>query len=460
MIGLIYNIEALTIDEIVRATGGTLIRGELSDVVKGISIDSRTLESDTLFIPIKGENFDGHTFIKNACKTSAGYLTEYDDEYDGGFCIKVDSTKKALLDLASYYRDRFDVKVVGVTGSVGKTTTKEFIYSVLSKHGETLKTEGNFNNEIGLPLTLFGLKPSHRLAVIEMGMSGFGEIERLSKCAKPDIAVITNIGTSHIEYLGSQEGILKAKLEILKGLKTGGKLIVNGDDEYLSGEDVLYDRITVGINDTGNEILAQDIVTDDDGVSFKVDGEQYHINILGIHNVYNALVSIATGRCIGISTDAIKRGLDSYRSDGIRQNILKLEKCTIINDCYNASPQSVCASLDVLKCISKDNRKIAVLGDMKELGERSAKYHFDVGAYASQKKAADVLLLIGEHSQHIADGALAYGLNSKNIHIFETNEEIIEFLKGFLNKSDNLLVKGSRAMKLEVIAEELKALGI
>ncbi len=460
MIGLIYNIEALLVEEIVKATGGTLIRGELTDTVKGISIDSRTLESDTLFIPIKGENFDGHTFIKDVCNACLGYLTEQDDECEEGFCIKVESTKKALLDLASYYRSKFQVTVVGVTGSVGKTTTKEFIYSVLSEYGPTLKTEGNFNNEIGLPLTLFGLKSTHKLAVIEMGMSAFGEIERLSRCAKPDIAVITNIGTSHIEYLGSQEGILKAKLEILKGLKPGGKLIVNGDDEYLSSEDVLYDRICVGINSCENDIIAKNVTPDDEGITFKVDNEEYRINIIGVHNVYNALVSIAAGRCIGIDNNAIKKGLAKFKSDGIRQNILKLKKCTIVNDCYNASPQSMCASLEVLKSIAKENRKIAVLGDMKELGERSANYHFEVGAYAAQKKCADVLLLIGEHSQHIADGAISYGLSSENVHIFETNDEMIEFLKSFIEIDDNLLVKGSRAMKLEVIAEELKAFGV
>lgn len=456
MIRLIYSIETLTASEIAKATGGTLLRGSGDEKVCGISIDSRTLEPDTLFIPIKGENFDGHTFIKNVCGACAGYLTEHDDDFENGFCIKVESTKKALLDLASYYRSKFNVTVVGVTGSAGKTTTKEFIYSVLSEYGPTLKTEGNFNNEIGLPLTLFGLKSNHKLAVIEMGMSAFGEIERLSKCAKPDIAVITNIGTSHIEYLGSQEGILKAKLEILKGLKPGGKLIVNGDDEYLSGEDVLYDRICVGIKNDNNTVIAKDVTPDDEGITFKVDNEEYRINIIGVHNVYNALVSIAVGKCIGIDTDAVKKGLEKYHSDGIRQNILSLKKCTIVNDCYNASPQSVCASLEVLKSIAKKNRKIAVLGDMKELGERSAKYHYDVGAYASKHKCADVLALIGEHSQHIADGAMAYGLGSSNIHIFDTNENIIKFLKSFVENDDNILVKGSRAMKLEVIAEELK----
>lgn len=456
MIGLVYNIEALTVDEIVKATGGTLVCGNGTDIVNGISIDSRTLESTTLFIPIKGENFDGHTFIEKVKDVCAGYLTEQDAVFEGGFCIKVESTKKALLDLASYYRSKFEVTLVGVTGSVGKTTTKEFIYSVLSEHGDTLKTEGNFNNEIGLPLTLFGLRKNHKLAVIEMGMSNFGEIERLSKCAKPDIAVITNIGTSHIEYLGSQEGILKAKLEILKGLKPGGKLIVNGDDEFLSGEDVLYDRIMVGIKGNGNQIVAKDLITDDDGVEFIVDNVSYRINIMGTHNVYNALIAIAIGRCVGMDVDAIKRGLAKFHADGIRQNIIRMDKCTIVNDCYNASPQSMCSSLDVLKCISKNGRKIAVLGDMKELGEKSPKYHYDVGAYAPKSASADVLVLIGEHSQHIADGALAYGLTNENIHIFETNEDIIEFLKAFVEKGDSILVKGSRAMKLEVIAEELK----
>ncbi len=456
MIGLIYGIEALTANEIAKATCGTLVRGSGTEVAKGISIDSRTLESDTLFIPIKGENFDGHTFIEGASKISAGYLTEQDDECEGGFCIKVESTKKALLDLASYYRSKFDVTVVGVTGSVGKTTTKEFIYSVLSEYGDTLKTEGNFNNEIGLPLTLFGLKSHHKLAVIEMGMSAFGEIERLSKCAKPDIAVITNIGTSHIEYLGSQEGILKAKLEILKGLKPGGKLIVNGDDEYLSGEDVLCDRICVGINSAKNDIIAKNVIAENDGMSFEVDGEDYRINIIGIHNVYNALIGMAVGRCIKMDADSIKRGLQEYHAGGRRQNILKLGKCTVINDCYNASPQSMCASLEVLKCISDGNRRIAVLGDMKELGERSANYHFEVGAYVSRNDTADVLVLIGEHSQNIADGAMAYGLGSGSIHIFETNDEITGFLKDFIKDGDKLLIKGSRAMKLEEIAEGLK----
>ena len=454
---MIYSIEALTVEEIIVATGGELIRGEKSTIVKGISTDSRTVDTSTLFIPVKGDNFDGHTFIENICDNIAGYITEQDINCGDGFCIKVPSTRKALLDIASYYRSKFNVAVVGVTGSVGKTTTKEFIYSVLSEHGSTLKTEGNFNNEIGLPLTLFGLRSHHKMAVIEMGMSNFGEIERLSKCAKPDIAVITNIGTSHIEYLGSQEGILKAKLEILKGLRADGKLIVNGDDEYLGDTEVMYDKITVGIKDKSCNLAAKNVVSDTEGTSFTLDGEEYRINIIGVHNVYNALVAIAVGRCLGIDNTEIKEGLLKYKSDGIRQNIIKLDKYTIINDCYNASPQSMCASLEVLKTLAKENRKIAVLGDMKELGEKSPKYHYDVGAYAAKEGAADVLLLIGEHKQHIADGAMAYGISDKNIHFFENNDEIVSYINAFANNGDCILVKGSRAMKLESIA---KALGV
>lgn len=449
---MIYPINALTAQEIANATGGRLIYGSGDVVVSSVSTDSRTVDNTTLYIPIKGENFDGHTFICDVTKHDvAGYLCS-DGQICGGsgFAIMVDDTRKALLDLASYYRSLFKIPVVGLTGSVGKTTTKEFVASVLAKGYNTLATKGNFNNDIGVPLTIFGLENSHEAAVIEMGMSNFGEIEVLSKCARPDVAIITNIGTSHIEFLGSREGILKAKTEIFEGLSKNGKVILNGDDPYLWGikKDLKFETLYFGMENPDCDIIATDIVSDENGSLFKCEGKEYRINPVGIHNIYNALAAIAAGKILGLSYEKVYAGLKSFTPGGIRQNIISCNGYKVINDCYNSSPQSVKAALGVLDTVSA-KRRIAVLGSIGELGEKSKELHEDIGTYVTDSET-DILITVGEDAKYIA-------LKAKNcvVHSFDTTDKAIELLKKIIQKDDAILVKASRFMKFEVISESI-----
>ena len=449
-----YPIKTLTASQIAKATGGRLIYGNGESEITSISCDSRSLDTGCLYIPIKGEKFDGHSFICDACKQGiSGYLCSNGQiNEECHFAIMVPDTRRALLDLASYYRSLFSIELVGLTGSVGKTTTKEFVAAVLQKGLNTLATKGNFNNDIGVPLTLFGLCSSHEAAVVEMGMSNFGEIEALSKCARPNIAIITNIGTSHIEFLGSQEGILKAKSEIFTGLKEGGKAVLNGDDPYLwSLKDKLgFETVYVGIKNKECKITATDIVSNENGSLFKCDGEEYRINPVGVHNIYNALVAIAVGKMMGLSYEKIYAGLKSYTPDGIRQNIITTQGgYRLINDCYNSSPQSVKAALGVLETLSA-KRRIAVLGSIGELGDKSEELHRQVGKDVAKSKA-DVLLTVGEDAKYIANEA-----NGKEVYVFNTNSECTQFLKGFVKKEDAILVKASRFMKFETIADSLK----
>ncbi len=449
---MLYPVKTLTAAQIAKATGGRLIYGNADVEISAVSTDSRTIEEGTLYIPIKGEKFDGHSFIFDVCKCKGvGYICS-DGQINeaSSFAVKVNDTREALLSLAAYYRGLFDIPVIGLTGSVGKTTTKEFIASVLSKGFETLATKGNFNNDIGVPLTLFGLKDSTEAAVIEMGMSNFGEIEILSKCALPDIAVITNIGTSHIEFLGSREGILKAKSEIFKGLKKGGKVILNGDDEYLwSLKDSLeYETIYIGIENKECDLTAEAIISDEHGSLFMCDSKEYRINPVGVHNIYNALVAIAAGRLMELSYEKIYAGLKSYKPDGIRQNIISANGYKIINDCYNSSPQSVKAALGVLDTVSA-KRRIAVLGSIGELGEKSRELHLLTGNYVSDSKT-DVLITAGEDAKYIAK---ASGI--KEIYSFDDTLSAGEFLKTIIKKDDAVLIKASRFMKFEKIADIL-----
>ena len=362
----------------------------------------------------------------------------------------VEDTRKALLSLASYYRSLFDIPVVGLTGSVGKTTTKEFVASVLSKGYNTLATKGNFNNDIGVPLTIFGLEPSTEAAVVEMGMSNFGEIEVLSKCARPDIAIITNIGTSHIEFLGSQEGILKAKTEIFKGLSKNGKVILNGDDPYLWGikDSLEFDAIYFGMENPSCDLVATDIKPDENGSLFKCEGKEYRINPVGVHNIYNALASIAVGKILGLSYEKIYAGLKAYVPGGIRQNIVSAKGYKVINDCYNSSPQSVKAALGVLDTLAAQ-RRIAVLGSIGELGEKSKELHLDIGTYVSDSKT-DILITVGEDAKYIAECA-----KCDQKYSFGTTDEAIELLGKLVKQDDAVLVKASRFMKFEVISEFL-----
>lgn len=454
---MLEHIENLTLSQILKETNGKLVCGDENYIVNSISTDSRESEDNCLYIPIIGEKFDGHKFISSAVENGCkGYLTMYDDiSVNADFIIKVEDTKKALLDIARVYRKKFSCDIVSLTGSVGKTTTKEFVWSVLSQRFNTVKTKANYNNEIGLPFTLFSINSSTQKAVVEMGMSNFGEISALTNCALGNVAIITNIGTSHIEYLKSREGILKAKSEIFEGLGKDGVAILNGDDDLLitlKGK-LPFKTIFFGIKNQDCDVKATDIELYPLKSQFKINGEKFEVNIPGEHNIYNALCAYQVAKLYNMSDDEIRRGLLSYQSDGIRQSITEKNGVKFFNDCYNSSPQSAKSSLDVL--IGLDGkRKIAILGDMAELGEKSGEYHKEVGEHFASLKC-DILITVGNEAKNIAEGAKLNGIDIKNVFSFDTNKEIVDKLKLILKEGDCVLIKGSHCMKMHEILENL-----
>ena len=451
--------EKLLLSEIVTAVRGSF--GYPSNIeVTSISTDTRTIEKGAVFVALKGNNFDGHDYAAKAMELGAVAVVA-ERAIEGAKCIIVDSTHLALLDIASYYRDKFNIKLVGITGSVGKTTTKEFVSLVMSKKFNTLKTIKNFNNEIGLPMTLFDLTNKHEAAVIEMGMSNLGEISRLSQTAKPDLCVITNIGFSHIENLGSQKNILKAKMEILDGADENAPLILSKDDKFLKDVKVRADRkkIFYSISDTSADVYASDIITKDDKIEFNInsDGNTYKakINFLGEHNIKNALAAFCVGREYRISPESMIEAISEYIPDGIRQTISDINGVKIIADCYNSSPDSAKSALHTLSQINTTGKKIAVLGDMLELGKMSNELHRSVGEAVCEENI-DLLLCLGDMSDYYIKGALKKGFDINNTKIFTSKDEIAEYLKSTMTEGDAILFKASRGMKFEEIIEKIK----
>lgn len=450
--------EDLTLYEIVKAVEGSYGYPS-TEIISSVSTDTRKITKGCVFIALRGDKFDGHDFVKQAIELGAvAAITE--KPVEGVKCIIVDNTKKALADLARYYRSRFNPILVGVTGSVGKTTTKEMIALVLSGKYLTLKTEGNFNNEIGLPHTLLNLTSEHEAAVIEMGMSDFGEISMLSQISRPSIAVITNIGYSHIENLGSREGILKAKLEIIDGTSHDAPLILNGDDDMLANlkDEVNRDIVFYGINNPNVDVRATDIEIKDGVTTFVITywGKTISakLNCVGMHNVLNALAAFSVGIMAEIEPEKIVEKLAEFIPSGLRQSIVKKGEQTIIIDCYNAAPDSMKASLAILSELSPmpGGRRIAVLGDMLELGSMSQKLHEQVGEYVFNSKT-DILVCYGNDSKYIAEKAKELGL--LNSRFFSDKSETVSYLKEIIKKNDLLLFKASRGIKLEEVIEEI-----
>lgn len=446
--------------ELVRAVDGQLLWGDPFITFKGVTTDSRKVAKDNLFIPLVGEKFDGHDYIDQCFNSGASVcLTQKVIPVTDNCCaILVKDTGKALRDLAKWHRNKFDIPVVGITGSVGKTSTKDMIACVLSKKYEVLKTQGNFNNEIGLPLTLLNLEEKHEAAVIEMGMSGFGEISRLTAVAQPEVAVITNIGVSHIEKLGSQQGILKAKLEILEGLKPGGLVVLNGDDPLLRDQNGKLGFRTVFYGmDASLDYCAQNYQSlGEEGTTFSISlkGETYivRIPVPGVHNVYNALAAIAAGIEMNMPVDTIIDGIAEYSPGNMRQNIVSHKGIKIINDAYNASPQSMQAAINVLEELSAKTRGIAVLGDMLEMGDMSSELHYSVGSFIKEKRIS-YLISVGSASENITKAVSDSGNDSIVTCHFENNSEALNYLLGIIKSGDYILIKGSRGMKMEQIAE-------
>lgn len=463
-----------TIRQIIEATGGNILNKDpnlLDKSVNGLSTDTRTIKEGELFIPLVGEIFDGHYFLDVAAEKGAGAVLVHRDDADwipelfpDIAAIKVGDTLRALQDLAAFQRNRFNIPIVAVTGSNGKTTTKDMIGLVLSQEYNVLKTEGNLNNEIGLPLTLLRLEDHHEVAVVEMGMSDLGEIHRLAEIARPTIAIITNIGVSHLQNLGTRENILKAKMEIFDFLGPEDRAVLNIDDEYLSkikGE--LPFKIYYYGTKEGASVRAENIeVLGGEGISYdlKVGDEMYpmEIPLPGRHNVYNSLGAAAIGRLFGIGLPKIAKGIKAFRSGDMRLNIFTTDfGVRIIDDVYNASPDSMKASIDILSDL-EGKRKIAVLGDMLELGDYSQKGHMEVGETLAEKDI-DILITVGDESRFIDIGAQRAGMDEKSIIHLGCNKDVKDLLGTIIAQGDTILVKGSRGIKMEEIVEYIRDCG-
>ncbi len=433
---------------------------EISDIVT----DTSNVQPGAMFVCIKGERFDGHSFAKKAEELGAAAILSEHPLDVGVPVLVVESTRTALLAIARWYRSLFHTFVVGVTGSVGKTSTKDMIYAVLQQKGRTLKTMGNLNNGIGLPKTLFRLDSQYSNAVIEMGMSHAGEISVLTRAAQPNVGVITNIGVSHIGNLGSQENILKAKLEIAEGMSSSAPLVLNADDPLLAE---IYNRmerdiIYYGIQTNTADVQAVNVREENGSTLFDIRfyGKTIAaaVPVIGVHNVYNALAAFSVGIAAGMVPEEIVVGLKNYEPSAMRQNIMQLDNgITVIADCYNASPDSMKASLAVLGSFSEAKRRVAVLGEMLELGEFSEKMHTEVGGYVGDNNI-DALFCIGPHASLMEQGAVAHRyLFTRS---FETREEMANYLRVWLRPGDAILYKGSRGMKLEEVLEAVHGIAL
>lgn len=442
--------QEFTIKDILKATGGILVCGNENKKINSVSTDSRNLDSDTLFVPLKGERFDGHDFTDNASM----YITHKEaGAIEGKTIVKVDNTLIAFGKIAKYYKEKYPLLTVGVVGSVGKTTTRDFTAAVLSQKYNTLKTDKNFNNDIGVPIMVMRLEESHEACVLEMGMSALGEIEYLADIVRPDVLVMTNIGMSHIENLGSQENIFNAKMEGTAYLTEKSTVIANGDDKFLKIVNGIYKTVFYGIQNESADIKAVDIKDKGlDGVEFSIlwNGEKYPVVLTtpGVHNVYNALAAFGAGVVCGVSPELAAQGIENPQLTAMRMEIKEVGDIKIINDCYNAAPDSVRAALKVLET-EKDRRRVAILGDILEMGAFAKDAHLGLGKDAMNK--SDVLVCVGKNGSYIAKGA--EGMN--HIYTFETTEAAAEVIKTIIAPGDTILLKASRGMHFEKILDKI-----
>ena len=450
-------------------------RGELCDNTGGecnfeyVCTDSREADGATLFVATRGERVDGHDYIASAIdKGCRCILCEYVPESVGdrrAAFVKVNDSVAAFADVAKGYRADIALDTVAVTGSVGKTTTKELCASVIKQFRALYYTEGNFNSVIGMPMSLMEIGNECDAAVLEMGMSGFGEIRSMTLTARPRIAMVTNVGSSHLEYLKTRENIARAKLEIADGLKDGGYLVLNGDEPLLRKDfsDKRYNVIYLGIDsDNKLDAYAENITVNESGTVFDLcyNGKRYSslkVSLIGKQFVYNASFAALAAILMGCDEKTVKEGLLSYTPEGIRQNVKKIGEITVVSDCYNAAPESMRAALDTLSVLNVSGKRIAVLGDMRELGENSDAMHAGVGEYL-YKKGIDLLFTLGSSGKIIALGAIDAGMDEANV-FSEENVDNIEALcaavKGKMKSGDAVLFKASRGVALERARERL-----
>ncbi len=463
------------VKDVLRICKGEILIGNENEVLEDFSKDTREVKDGDIYVGIKGENHDGNLLYKDALKNGAKVcilqkesvsnkldMNKLRENYPDRTIVLVDNTVKALQELAAYKRSLYDIPVIGVTGSVGKTSTKDIIASVMSKKYNVLKTLGNYNNQIGLPLTILRLK-DHDAMVVEMGMSQLGEISNLTRIAKPTVAVITNVGTAHIGILGSRENILKAKLEILEGLKENGTLVINNDNDMLhnwkeNNKSDKYKVITFGLENESN-VMARDVETSENGSTYKIDinNKTYNVNVSvgGTHFVLNSLCAIAIGNLFNIKMEDILEGIANFELTKRRMEIEKNKiGATIINDCYNANYDSMKAALEYLGKINA-NKKIAVLGDMLELGEFSRMLHEKVGEEVAKNKI-DILLTVGDMSKYIVKKAKEQGMTEDKIYNCKNNQEAIDLLNNTIEKGDAILLKASNGMNFQEIFEKIR----
>ena len=445
----------ITLAQAARWCGGTIDPKYANVSFFGANNDSRKIEPGQLFVALQGAR-DGHDFIPMAIEKGAAAVlcTHLEGDYPA---IVVEDTRIALGQIAREERKRLGIKVVGVTGSVGKSTTKEMIASVLETTYRVAKTPANHNNDIGMPMAILSIPEDTEVAVLEMGMNHFREIAYLSSIGQPDVAVIINIGTMHIEHLGSKEGIRQAKLEILEGLQPGGSILLNGDDEMLwqVRDQIKVPCVYFGSENVKSAVCGVDVKMDESGLSFRVQTQQAQFPIKlaleGQHYLLDALAAVSAGLQLGVTPECITEALGNFRNMAGRQEIFEANGYTVIKDCYNAGPESMAAALAVLG--KKPGRRIAVLGDMLELGKRAPAEHYRIGRITAEN--ADMLFAYGPNSGRVVSGAITGGMSNVHAHAFDDQQKLAAALKAIVKCGDVLLFKGSHGMHMEHILERL-----
>lgn len=454
-----------TLRNIQSMVDGRGLADEFLDImVRGVSTDTRTLQKGNLYIPLKGAKFNGHAFVQDALDKGASAVLWSETEGNpprGVPAIIVDDTLRALQRLAHRYRKQLSAKVIGITGSNGKTTTKDIVAALLATTYKVQKTEGNLNNHIGVPLTLLHLEEEVEMAVVEMGMSNFGEIELLSNIAEPDAAIITNIGEAHLQELGSREGIAQAKLEILSGLKKNGLFVYHGDEPLLASRVPnlpLPEHVLTFGQGNGNDYYPESVELRANGTAFTIrqaPNRSFFLPILGKHHVYNALAAIAVARFFDVSWENVQEALSQLQVTRMRMEVIETKKgWTIINDAYNASPTSMKAALQLLQELTGYKKKIAVLGDMLELGDQEVEFHREIGAML-RPEIADYVFTYGELARHIALAARPFFPDGR-VNAYEDKRALAKDLLAVVSTKDVILLKASRGMKLEELLYDLQ----
>lgn len=454
--------ETLSLEEVVKAVSGQIMSTHKCAEIKGVSTDSRNIRKDDIFFALKGNHFDGHHFIGQAMKAGAvaaviSRETHFNGEQNGLSTIRVEDTTTALGDLARYYRQKLNTKIIGITGSNGKTTTKEMTYHILSHFGPAAKSQKSFNNFIGVPLTIFEIEKRHQYGVLEIGTNAPGEIRRLSEMSSPDIAVIVNISKTHLEGLGGIEGVVSAKAEILEHLRTEGVFVYNADNPWCVKIARGFRGKTVSFGFGPHaRIRCTDVKKTEHGYSFIMYGYgEVHIPVPGYHNIMNCLASFAVCHALGLDILHGKDVFSSFRLPSMRMEQQHIGNITLINDAYNANPESVRAALQYLSEIDSRGKKVFVVGDMLELGEESLQLHREIGEMVARLNI-DLLWTVGKHASEIAKAAKVSGMPGKRVFCFQNTHDISDFEIQEIRENDTVLIKGSRGMRMEHIIEKIQ----